>query len=235
MRHNFREKFAGFTQAPRRYIPDDEGGLLMCTWPHNDRPKPFIVYADEVWTGIEYAVAGAMVYEDQLEPARRIVRMARSRYDGRRRDGLNSGPGGNPFNELECGKFYARAMSSWSLLIACQGLVLEGPRGILGFRPKWQPQDHRSFYTACEGWGLFVQRREPGRQTDRIEVRYGKLRVRELVFELPENAGKAEATLTIAGRTVPAAVRRDGGEVRLALESDVLATEGETLEVSCNW
>ncbi|HPM83281.1 MAG TPA: GH116 family glycosyl-hydrolase [Candidatus Anammoximicrobium sp.] len=235
MRHNFREQFAGFKQAPRRYIPDDEGGLLMCTWPHNDRPKPFIVYADEVWTGIEYAVAGAMVYEDQLERARRIVRMARSRYDGRRRDGLNSGPGGNPFNELECGKFYARAMSSWSLLIACQGLVLEGPRGILGFRPKWQPQDHRSFFTACEGWGLFVQRREPGRQTDRIEVRYGKLRVRELVFELPADAGAAEATLTIAGRTVPAAVRRDGQEVRLALESEVLATEGETLEVSCNW
>ena len=25
--------------------------------------------------------------------------------DGRLREGLNSGPGGNPFNELECGKF----------------------------------------------------------------------------------------------------------------------------------
>lgn len=232
MRHNFREKFAGFTQAPRRYIPDDEGGLLMCTWPHNDRPKPFIVYADEVWTGIEYAVAGAMVYEGLLEPARQIVRMARSRYDGRRRDGLNSGPGGNPFNELECGKFYARAMSSWSLLIACQGLVLDGPRGVLGFRPKWQPEDHRSFFTTGEGWGLFVQRRESGRQTERIEVRHGQLRVRELVFELPAGAGAPEATLTIAGRAVPATVRRDGKDVRLALASEVVAVEGDTLEVS---
>jgi uncharacterized protein (DUF608 family) len=25
MEHNFREKFAGFKQAPRRYIPDEEG------------------------------------------------------------------------------------------------------------------------------------------------------------------------------------------------------------------
>ena len=157
MRHNFRENFVGFVQRPRRYIPDDEGGLLMCTWPHNDRPDPFIVYADEVWTGIEYAVAGAMVYEGQLEPARRIVRMARSRYDGRLRKDLNSGPGGNPFNELECGKFYARAMSAWSLLVACQGLLLEGPRGLLGFRPKWQPEDHRSFFNTAESWGLFVQ------------------------------------------------------------------------------
>ena len=58
MKHNFREKFAGFTQTPRRYIPDDEGGLIICTWPNGGRPKGFILYADEVWTGIEYAVAG---------------------------------------------------------------------------------------------------------------------------------------------------------------------------------
>ena len=87
MKHNFREKFAGFKQVPRRYVPDDEGGLLICTWPHGGRPKPFILYADEVWTGIEYAAAGAMIYEGLIDQARRIVRMARSRYDGRRRDG----------------------------------------------------------------------------------------------------------------------------------------------------
>ena len=109
MKYNFCEKMAGIEQKPRRYVPDDEGGLLMCTWPHGGRPDPFILYADEVWTGIEYATAGAMIYEGLIDQAREIVRMARSRYDGRRRDGLNSGPGGNPYNELECGKFYARA------------------------------------------------------------------------------------------------------------------------------
>ena len=169
MRHNFRENFAGFKQAPRRYVPDDEGGLLMCTWPHNDRPNPFIVYADEVWTGIEYAVGR----RDDLRRAARTGAADRPhgpqplRRPAAATD-LNSGPGGNPFNELECGKFYARAMSSWSLLIACQGLVLEGPRGLLGFKPNWQPEDHRSFFTAPEGWGLFVQRREPG-QPDRAD------------------------------------------------------------------
>lgn len=232
MRHNFREQFVGFKQVPRRYIPDDEGGLLMCTWPHDDRPKPFIVYADEVWTGIEYAVAAAMVYEDMLEPARRIVRMARSRYDGRRRDGLNSGPGGNPFNELECGKFYARAMSSWSLLIAAQGLTLDGPRGVLGFRPRWQAADHRSFFTASEGWGLFIQRREAGRQTERIEVRHGRLPVRELVFELPDGTGSTTAALTVAGRSVPTTLRRDGAIVRVVLENEALAVAGDAVEVT---
>jgi uncharacterized protein (DUF608 family) len=232
MQHNFREEFVGFKQSPRRYVPDDEGGLLMCTWPQNDRPNPFIVYADEVWTGIEYAVAGAMIFEGMIDPARKIVTMARSRYDGRRRDGLNSGPGGNPFNELECGKFYARAMSSWSLLIAAQGLVLESPRGVLGFTPKWQPEDHRSFYNAAEGWGLFVQRREAGRQTDRIEVRHGRLRLKELVFELPADAANPTAALSIDGQPHAATLRRDGSRARLTLDTETTVSEGQALDVS---
>jgi len=230
MRHNFREKFAGFRQTPRRYIPDDEGGLIICTWPHGGRPKVFILYADEVWTGIEYAVAGAMVYEGLIGHARTIVRMARSRYDGRRRDGLNSGPGGNPFNELECGKFYARAMSAWSLLIASQGLLLDGPKGLLGFRPRWQPEDHRSFFTAAEGWGLFVQKRDAKEQTERIEVRHGRLRLKELVFSAPQ--GALAASVKISGRPVPATLEQTGGDVRLVLAQETVVAEGAAIEVS---
>jgi hypothetical protein len=32
----------------------DESGLLVCTWPKGGRPSLPVVYADEVWTGIEY-------------------------------------------------------------------------------------------------------------------------------------------------------------------------------------
>ena len=234
MKNNFRTNFAGFKQDPRRYVLDDEGGLLICTWPHGGRPKSFILYADEVWTGIEYAAAGAMLYEGLIDEARQVVRTARSRYDGRRRDTLNSGPGGNPFNELECGKFYARAMSSWSLLIASQGLVLEGPRGVLGFKPKWQPEDHRSFYSAPEGWGLFVQRREERQQTERIEVRHGRLRLKELVFALPR-AVAAKAVVLVAGQPVTAALQSAGTEVRLVLEQQVVVSEGAAVEVTLRW
>ena len=230
MKHNFRENFAGFQQIPRRYVLDEEGGLLICTWPHGGRPDPFILYADEVWTGIEYAAAGAMIYEGLLDEARQIVRTARSRYDGRRRDGLNSGPGGNPYNELECGKFYARAMSSWSLLLASQGIVLEGPQGILGFKPKWQPADHRSFFTAPEGWGLFVQQSTARQQLERIEVRHGRLQVQELVFVLPE-AGPATAAVSISGRPVNASLRQQEREVRVVLEQETVVPEGDVIEV----
>jgi hypothetical protein len=209
---------------------------LICTWPHGGRPDSFLLYSDEVWTGIEYAAAGAMLYEGLVEDARRIVRMARSRYDGRRRNGLDSGPGGNPYNELECGKFYARAMSSWSLLLACQGLVLESPKGILGFKPNWQPEDHRSFFTAAEGWGLFVQKQSPGEQTERIEVRHGRLRLRELVFALPApGAMAATAVVTLAGRPLAATLRQKGSEITLALEAEAVVAEGSALEVAFRW
>ena len=233
-KYNFRGTFAGFKQDPRRYVLDDEGGLLIGTWPHGGRPKQFILYADEVWTGIEYAVAGAMVYEGLLDEARKIVRTARSRYDGRRRDGLNSGPGGNPFNDLECGKFYARAMSSWSLLIASQGQILDGPRGVVGFKPRWQPDDHRSFFTAPEGWGLFVQQRQPRQQIQRIEVRHGRLRISELVFDLP-HAATATATVSAGGQPLPARIARSGSEIRLILEHSVVVPEGAALEVALRW
>ncbi|MGQ9526056.1 MAG: GH116 family glycosyl-hydrolase, partial [Armatimonadota bacterium] len=63
MKYNYRSDFRGFRQFPRRYVIDSEGGLLTCTWPRGGRPDPFIIYADEVWTGIEYAVAGLMMFE----------------------------------------------------------------------------------------------------------------------------------------------------------------------------
>ncbi|HIE51465.1 MAG TPA: hypothetical protein EYP85_06870 [Armatimonadetes bacterium] len=234
-RYNFRPNFRGFQQRPRRYVLDDEGGLLMCTWPQGGRPNPFIIYADEVWTGIEYEVAGLMIWEGLIEEALRLVETARSRYDGRRREGLNSGPGGNPFNELECGKFYARAMSSGGLLLAAQGFILDGPAGVLGFEPRWQPEDHRSFYTAPEGWGLFVQRREGRAQRERIEVRYGRLRVRELIFAVPEKAGTVMATAQVEGRRLNATIRREGTEVRLLLDDWVEVLEGSALEVTLRW
>lgn len=87
------------------------------------------------------------------------------------------GYGGNPFGDDEAGKFYARAMSSWSLLLACQGFIYEGPAGKIGFRPTWNPDNHASFFTAAEGWGLFTQQRSDDRQTMRIDLRYGRLAI----------------------------------------------------------
>lgn len=219
-RYNFRHNMRGHNQIPRRYVLDDEGGLLICTWPRGGRPDPFIIYADEVWTGIEYATAGLMLWEGMVPEAVQIVNTARSRYDGRRRDGLNSGPGGNPFNELECGKFYARAMSSFGLLLAAQGLILDTPSGVLGFAPRWQPEDHRSFFITGTGWGLFVQKRGRNEQREEIDLRYGTLRLRQLVFQMPDDLSLRSASVRIGGRAVQTSVQQEGNQVVLRFERE---------------
>lgn len=58
---------------------------------------PF-VYSNEVWTGIEYQVASHLMMKGEVEKGLDIVRECRKRYDGRVR---------NPFDEIECGHWYA--------------------------------------------------------------------------------------------------------------------------------
>lgn len=90
-----------------------EGGLLFVLVAHGNKPQLPFVYSDEVWTGIEYQVAAHLIFEGEVEKGLDIVRTCRSRYDGTVR---------NPFNEYECGSWYARAMSSYSLIQALTGV-----------------------------------------------------------------------------------------------------------------
>jgi len=90
-----------------------DGGLLLCSWPRGGKLSIPFVYSDEVWTGIEYQVASHLMLEGKVEEGLEIVRVCRDRYDGRIR---------NPFNEYECGHWYARALSSYGLLQGLTGL-----------------------------------------------------------------------------------------------------------------
>lgn len=242
-KHNLLRDFTRFRQRPRRYVVDGEGGLLMCTWPHGGRPDPFILYADEVWTGIEYSTAALMIYEGMIEEAFDIVKTARDRYDGRLRQGLNSGPGGNPFCELECGRFYARALSSWSLLLAAQGFHYGGPDERIGFVPRWSPGNHSSFFCAAEGWGLFSQRDEGRTRVATIDVRHGRVPVQKLVLSRPNGfEGRPEVEMRLGDEVVRVKttgfVDTEGfieQELWFTLKDRVVVTPGDKLEVRMTW
>lgn len=107
---NLRTGFA--PHGYREFADGGETGLVVCTWPHGGRPAVPLRYCDEVWTGVEYQVAAHCFYEGLDEEGLAIVRGVRARYDGTRR---------NPFNEIECGDHYVRAMAGWSLLNAWTG------------------------------------------------------------------------------------------------------------------
>ncbi len=95
------------------YAVGKDGGLLLCTWPKGGQLSLPFVYSNEVWTGIEYQVASHLMFKGEVEKGLEIVRICRERYDGRVR---------NPFNEYECGNWYARAMSSYAILEGLTGV-----------------------------------------------------------------------------------------------------------------
>jgi hypothetical protein len=73
-----------------------------------------------------------------------IVKALRSRYDGKTR---------NPWNEYECGNWYARAMSSYSLLGALSGFRYSAVERTLWFGPQLNVRPFKSFFSAASGFG----------------------------------------------------------------------------------
>ena len=215
------------TFPPERWFARaGDAGLFTCTWPKGGRPKEPVRYRDEVWTGIEYQAAGHMFWEGLVDEALAIVRGIHERYDGTHY---------NPWNEVECGDHYARALASWGCLIGVEGYEYDGPAGRIGFAPRMTPADFKGFYTAAEGWGSLVQKRSGSRQTSRIDLAWGRLRARTLVFELPGDAAEAKAVVTAAGKKVDARATRQGQRVTLTLDNDVVIETGQAIETVLTW
>ncbi len=113
-RYNLEKNLSDHANPQRpAYALGDEGGLLLCSWPKGGKLSLPFVYSDEVWTGIEHQVASHLMLMGYVKEGLEIVRISRNRYDGRIR---------NPFNEYECGHWYARALSSYGYLQALTGV-----------------------------------------------------------------------------------------------------------------
>ncbi|MBI4325853.1 MAG: hypothetical protein HY674_11390, partial [Chloroflexi bacterium] len=227
-KYNFKSDLTGWKHSPRAFAGAKDKGLIICTWPKGGRPGHVMLYSDEVWTGIEYQVAAHLIYEGLIEEGLAIVKAARDRYDGRPRAPIPR----NPWNEIECGGHYARAMSSWSLLLALSGYEYDGPKKALRFTPRHLPERCRCFFCGPEGWGTFSQRAEVGGQRSEVRVKWGELRVKTLDLALAGNLKPAKAVVTIAGKQVSASLALSEGRLEIKLEAEALVREGEALEVA---
>jgi hypothetical protein len=169
-KHNFKMDLSQHANAQRPgYAMGHEPGLLLCTWPHGDKPTLPFVYSDEVWTGIEYQVASHLISEGFVEQGLTIVKALRSRYDGRVR---------NPWNEYECGNYYARAMASFALLGATSGFRYSAAERTLWFGPKLNARPFRSFFSTASGYGVIV--REPAAVA--VQMIAGELRIDRMIL-----------------------------------------------------
>jgi hypothetical protein len=127
-----------------------------------------MIYADEVWTGVEYQVASHLIALGKTEEGLEIVRACRRRYDGRVR---------NPFDEIEAGHWYARAMSSYALLQAFSGARFDAVERILYLRPAIKG-DFCCFLSTASGFGTVgVKSGKPF-----VEVVFGQIPYREIKY-----------------------------------------------------
>ncbi len=122
-KYNLKEELTDHDNPQRpSFACGADAGLLLCTWPKGGRLSLPFVYSNEVWTGIEYQVASHLMMKGEVEKGLEIVRACRERYDGILR---------NPFDEYECGHWYARAMSSYGMLQGLTGVRYDAVDQIL--------------------------------------------------------------------------------------------------------
>lgn len=214
----YNEKFP----PERPYTEDTEAGLFICTWPHSQHLDKGVRYRDEVWTGIEYQVASGMIYEGLLEEAMATTRAVHDRYAPAKR---------NPYNEVECSDFYARAMASWGILLALSGYQYHGPKGLLAFAPRITSENFRCAFTVAEGWGTFEQKQNAtGSANWNIALRHGKLRLARL--ELPAAGSSAKLTAKVGGQTIAAKTEAAGEKIAVVFEAPLELTAGQALEIA---
>jgi len=206
----------------RWFARPGEPGLFTCTWPKSPYLAAGVRYKSEVWTGIEYQVAGHMVYEGMVTEALAICRGIHERYHPARH---------NPFNEVECGDHYARAMASWGVYTALAGYEYDGPKGHLGFAPRLTPESFRAAFTAAEGWGTFAQKRDSQIQSERIELRWGRLSLRSLAFTVPEDFRSVKVFVIAGARPIKIDYTLKDARLDITLKKKLTLTEDQVLTV----
>jgi hypothetical protein len=172
-KYNLKENLSEHANPQRpAYALGEEGGLLLCSWPKGGKLSLPFVYSDEVWTGIEHQVASHLMLLGHVKEGLDILRASRDRYDGKIR---------NPFNEYECGHWYARALSSYGYLQALTGVRYDAVEKTLHVDSK--VGDFTSFLSTETGFGtVSLKGAEPS-----MKVYHGDIKV-EKVFVAGKSA-----------------------------------------------
>ncbi len=209
-RNNWKKELRDHANMQRVYALNDEAGLVLCTWPKGGRPRVPFPYSDEVWTGFEYQVASHLFFEGFLEEGLRIVMGVRDRHDGIRR---------NPWDEFECGHHYARAMSSYGLLLALSGFRFDRGNSMIGFEPRLEAREFRCFWSLEGCWGTYRQEKTKNAELHLLE---GSLDI--AMLEIPSLARDRDVTVVAGKRVIRTQINAEGrikfpGPVRLRKRS----------------
>ncbi|WPJ97286.1 GH116 family glycosyl hydrolase [Coraliomargarita algicola] len=233
-RYNFISDFGPYREVFRNgrvYALPGDAGLLMCTWPKGPMGKgEDHIYFYEIMSGFEWQAASHMIFEgidapDLLEKGLIVSRAIHDRYSAELR---------NPYNEIECGDHYARAMASYGAYQAMCGYQYHGPKGELSFAPRLTPEDFRAAFTTAEGWGSFAQKVSGGRQFAVIDLGYGTLELKQLSLGKVKGTQANAVSVKIGGKVIPATLNYNEGNYVVHFDTTVSLQAGQRLEVAFN-
>jgi non-lysosomal glucosylceramidase len=194
---------------------------VNCTWPDGGRPTRPPLYCDEVWTGTEYAVAHMCLTEGLADAGLEILRAVRRRHDGTRR---------NPFNEIECGDHYARAMAGWPLVEALGGWSYSAVDGALELLDVPVAQGARTPFVAAGGWGELSRRTDGSELEVSLNCHWGSVELARVSAHAI--AATAPTQVTLAGHELDAAHARvdvEPGSSELVFATPLAVEPGATL------
>ena len=145
-RFNYKRTLFDHSNVERTFALNDEAAMVICDYAAAPRPRiPFPYYA-EVMTGFEHSAAALMIFSGMVDEGIECIHNIRARYDGEKR---------NPWDEAECGHHYARAMASWTSLVALSGFAYDGFQASLVAVPRLPHRKFQCFWATGTGWGTF--------------------------------------------------------------------------------
>ena len=172
-------------------------------------------------TGIEYQVASHLIYEWFVKEGLTVVSGVRKLYAGERR---------NPWDEIECGHYYARAMSSYALLLALSGFSYSAPEKTIGFSPRISENYFNAFFSVGSGWGTYRQKFSRGKAKFTVEVKYGRLELKYVKLISGKISFK-NMLVTLAGKQTDANRRQNRANITVVFKDPVTVKKGEKLNI----
>ena len=228
-KYNFQKDYGSYLerakiQPVRFYALPTEAGTVMCSFPRggedkapgkisNEWEKLVVGYFSECMTGFTYQAAGHMIAEGLVDEGLEIIKAIHERYDPAIR---------NPYNEVEYGNHYTRAMSSYGAFVAASGYKYHGPKGELSFAPKINPEDYRSAFISAEGWGTFTQQKSDSGLVNTLRVNYGKLALNKFQTTLIGDGRIATVQVWLGEKEIDVSYKREGDVLTIALPGLVL-------------
>jgi hypothetical protein len=118
-----------------------------------------------------------MLYEQQTPEALQAIDAVRARYNGLNR---------SPFDEAECGHHYARALASWTAVLAFTGFHYSAVTATVTFNAS--TENSSWFWSNGSAWGTVDQAASNKEHSITLTVQHGEIFVKKITLRSGDEA-----------------------------------------------